>query len=127
MFVRALPVICLAMAACGGSDGGNPADAKQADAAPATVLGVTCPATPAATVTTDNATFSYAPASVTITQGQVVKFTMSSFHNVAPAAAMSDAGLSVGFGMEKCLMFTKAGTFKFKCDPHAFVGTVVVQ
>jgi plastocyanin len=127
--VRLSLFACLVLAAC-GDDGGGAPDAKQADAAGATVVMVTCPATPAATVVTTDASFVYNPAATTINQGQVVKFTMSATHNVAPfngAGAMTDPGLTVNFNQEKCLMFTKTGTFKFLCTPHGFTGTVTVN
>lgn len=116
------------LGACGGDSTNTPTpDApKAADAAPPTVLAVTCPATPAATITTSDATLAYSPASATITQGQVVKFAMSSLHDVEPDAG-GDPGLTVGFNEMKCLMFTHPGTFKFHCGPHNFMGTVIVQ
>jgi plastocyanin len=52
---------------------------------------------------------------------------MSTTHNVVPTTTMSDPGLNVPFGGTKCLMFTKPGTFKFKCAPHGFSGTVTVN
>ena len=94
---------------------------------PATVIAVTCPAPPAKTITADNDKDFYMPSSVTITVGQVVKFTMPSNHNVTPDDTMSDPGLSVNYSETKCLMFTRKGTFGFHCVPHLFTGTVVVQ
>jgi plastocyanin len=128
MFVRALPVVCSvlglgALAACGGGDS-KPIDAPQQNP---TVLAVACPATPAATFSEDDAVFAFNPVSATINQGQVVKFHTTLTHDVEPAATMSDPGIAVGFNMDKCLMFTQSGTFKFKCGPHAFTGTIVVQ
>ena len=128
--LRVSLVMFMALTACGGGDPQaiDAAGSGSADAAPPSVVAVTpCPGTVAATVTSDNASFVYTPAATTITQGQVVKFTMSSTHNVAPTSMMSDPGLNVGFGAEKCLMFTKTGTFKFKCTPHGFSGTVTVN
>jgi plastocyanin len=133
MLGRISLVMMLAVAACGGGDdgGGNgtiDAPAGTADApAAATVKEVAC-AGGEMEVTTDNASFVYSPAATTITQGQAVKFTMSSTHDVAPVTnAQSDPGLRVGFGQSKCLMFTATGTFKFKCTPHGFTGTVTVN
>jgi plastocyanin len=41
---------------------------------------------------------------------------------------VSTTGLfRVDFGATACLKFTAAGSFPFKCEPHQFVGTVVVQ
>jgi plastocyanin len=67
------------------------------------------------------------PSAVSIAVGQIVKFTMPGSHDVEPNRAMSDPGLSVGFGETKCLMFSRTGTFGFHCGPHQFIGTVVVQ
>lgn len=120
--------LVLGLAACGGDDGDNtPADAAAPDSAGGGAVMVTCPATPAATVTTTNAANAYTPKDVTITQGQVVKFTMSSAHDVAPLNASSDPNLRVGFGQERCFMFTATGNFPFKCTPHGFTGSVTVN
>ena len=118
----------LVVAAC-GSDGSTP-DAKPSDARVATAVAVTCPATPAATIATSG--LMDTPSSATITQGQIVKFVMSSEHNVVPGhspsdAAIADPGTNVDFGMTKCLMFTQTGMFGFHCGPHQFNGTVIVQ
>jgi plastocyanin len=125
--------ICLAcsvLVAC-SSDGGGTPDAKQIDApANSFVVAVTCPATPALTVSGvqgQDTKYSYAPMSGTITQGQIVKFTMSVDHDVNPAAMGGDPNLKVGKGMEKCFMFTQTGTYKFFCNPHGFAGMVVVN
>jgi plastocyanin len=98
------------------------------DAAVATVMAVTCPSGAVPTITTVDNVNAYMPSSVTITVGQIVKFMMSSSHNVVPDPPMpTDAGLMVGLGETKCLKFTKAGTFWFKCMPHGFEGTAIVQ
>ncbi len=53
---------------------------------------------------------------------------MHSEHNVVPnTTGMTDAGLMVNLNETKCLMFTKAGTFNFKCGIHGFEGAVTVQ
>jgi plastocyanin len=68
------------------------------------------------------------PKTLSISVGQVVKFTMPSTHNVIPAMlGTTDAGLMVGLNQTKCLMFTKASVFNFQCGPHSFVGTITVQ
>jgi plastocyanin len=155
MRLRSTLVLLAALAACSSSTsntdpnptpdapGSPPSDAAppptdaapRADAAPdapppppATVVAVTCPATPAGAITAlDSNDKAYIPSSVTITVGQIVKFTMPSSHDVEPNPTMSDPGLSVGFGQTKCLMFNHTGTFGFHCGPHQFTGTVVVQ
>ena len=142
--------VLLALAACSSTPntGPNPTpdapgssmDAARNDASPprpdaaidapppvATVLAVTCPATPAKTIVASNSQDIYVPSSVTITVSQVVKFTMPTDHNVTPDDTMSDPGLSVNYSETKCLMFTRAGTFGFHCVPHGFTGTVIVQ
>jgi plastocyanin len=152
MRVRSTPVLLAALAACSSSTsntdpdptpdapGSTPSDGMppRSDAAPmidappppppATVIAVACPATPAKAITAiDSNDKTYMPSSVSITMGQIVKFTMPSSHDVEPNRAMSDPGLSVGFGETKCLMFNRTGTFGFHCGPHQFTGTVVVQ
>lgn len=129
MLAVRISLACSVLVAC-SSDGGGTPDAKQIDApANSFVVAVTCPATPALTVTTTNLElkYTYAPAAGTITQGQVVKFTMSTEHDVTPSAMSSDPNLKVGKGMEQCLMFTQTGTYKFYCTPHGFAGMVVVN
>jgi plastocyanin len=125
-------MVALVIAACGGSDSKTPDAPAQHDApgGGATVQMVTCPGTPAATVTTSG--FMYSPTSVTIMQGQVVQFTMPSSHDVVPGhvpsdSTISDSGLTVNFSETKCLMFTQTGSYGFHCMPHSFNGTVVVQ
>ena len=118
------------LAACGSDDKANPDAGTQSDAGnTATVKKVTCPSgtLPSISSTTGNNN-SYTPSSVTISVGQVVEFKMASAHNVVPSdTGKTDPGLNVGFGEDVCLMFTQAGTYGFKCAPHSFKGTVVVQ
>jgi plastocyanin len=118
-------LITLAAHGCSSSSSSTP----DAPPAVATVMAVTCPATPDATImSSDSNLSSYMPGSVSISVGQIVKFTMSSSHNVAPSlTATTDSGLNVGFGATACLKFTKPGTFGFFCTVHSFTGTVTVQ
>ncbi|MBL8621867.1 MAG: hypothetical protein JNK64_11205 [Myxococcales bacterium] len=108
----------LCLAACGGDDAGTPIDA-----APSSVMTVACgTSTPVATFTAPSFT-AFSPTSATIAVGDVVEFQMPAAHN-----AVSTTGLfRVDFGVTACLKFTAAGTFPFKCEPHQFTGTVVVQ
>ncbi len=119
-------LVCLSMvlAAC-GSDSTKKTDAPMQ--ASQTVNQVNCPATPDATVTTTDATFSYSPNAVTINQNGIVKFTMSAIHDVVPNSTGSDPGLNVGFNTTACLQFTAKGTFGFHCGPHGFTGTITVN
>ncbi len=89
---------------------------------------VTCDGTEAAEVETTGG-FRFSPNAVTITVGQVVKFTSGSTHNVIPGAAPTDSGLSLpAFGATGCLKFTAAGMFKYRCQPHSsMTGTVTVN
>ncbi|MEJ7599216.1 MAG: plastocyanin/azurin family copper-binding protein [Kofleriaceae bacterium] len=126
--LKPVSIALFLIAACGGDDPASP-DAPPgggSDAAPATVMAVAC-STGEPTIVTRNGANMYDPSAVTIAVGQVVKFVNSSNHNVAPLMTMSDAGLDVGFGATKCLKFTAAGSFKFKCTPHEFVGTITVN
>ena len=122
MLVRTSVALLITLAACSDSSSNTP------DAAAATVTTVTCPATPAATITAMDGTNAFMPTGVSISVGQVVKFTMPGTHNVVPNPLKpTDAGLQVNFNETKCLMFTKAGSFGFYCMPHGFPGTVTVQ
>ncbi len=89
-----------------------------------TIQEVTCTGImPAATITTNSTGTAYMPASVTITMGQVVHFTLPTAHN----AQSSTPGLMLGFGADKCLMFTATGTYNFTCTAHGFTGSITVQ
>src|SRR5687767_8093503 len=129
MLRRICFVSLLVLVATCNDDGGGSPDARPADAASnATVVAVTCPATPAATIVAMNESDGrYTPNMAAINQGQVIKFTMSIHHDVTPALTMSDPGLVVAKGQEKCLMFTSTGTFRFYCSPHGFAGMVTVN
>ena len=115
----------LVLAACGGDDGNsNPDAAPGEDAQVATVMEVACVGGEQAIMTMNGA---FDPMAITISVGQAVQFSTESSHNVAPVATMSDPGLNVGFGETKCLKFTRAGTFRFKCTPHGFMGMVTAN
>jgi len=124
MLVRASLATLVMLAAC-SSNSDTP---NTPDAGPPTVMAVTCPATPAASIAADDNTDVFMPSTVSVNVGQIVKFTMPSTHNVVPdPPKATDAGLMVGFSATTCLMFTKAGTFNFKCGIHGFEGAVTVQ
>lgn len=123
----------LLVAACGDDGGtGTPVDSggSNMDAGSAAkVVAVACPATPAATVMTVNGTDSFMPMNTTISTGGVVKFVMSTLHNVEPnpIAPMSDPNTRVNFGETKCLRFDAAGAYGIYCTTHSFAGTITVQ
>jgi plastocyanin len=127
MLLRASLSLLITLAACSDS-GSTPDAAVSIDAPSAAVVTATCPSGTVPTISaTDGNDTSFTPSSVTISIGQIVKFTMPSTHNVVPnPLANTDAGLKVNFNETKCLMFRKAGTFGFQCMPHGFAGTVVV-
>ncbi|MEZ4403172.1 MAG: hypothetical protein R3B06_24320 [Kofleriaceae bacterium] len=114
----------LAVAACGGDDGGTPAvDAAVTVDAPAGPVAVVACAGVTADATVTAPGFAFMPASTSITAGQVVKFTMPATHN-----AKSDTNLwTADFSTDTCVRFTTAGTYPFHCEPHLFTGTIVVQ
>lgn len=121
------------VAACGDDGGtGMPVDSggSNMDAGSAAkVVEVTCPGTPAATVTTTNAVDAYMPMNTSISAGGVVRFVMSTMHNVDPnpIAPMSDPATRVDYGETKCLRFDVAGTYGIYCTAHSFAGTITVQ
>jgi plastocyanin len=130
--LRLAPLLGLsfvALAAC-GDDGGDDGttDGVTVDApSGARVTTVTCPASPAATIATNTAGTMYVPDAATINAGQVVRFDLGSTHDVAPADNTQDSGLLVPLGGDVCLQFSTAGTYRFKCTPHGFTGTITVQ
>jgi plastocyanin len=95
----------------------------------AKVVAVTCPATPAATVMTTNAVDAFMPMNTTISVGGVVRFVMSTNHNLEPnpIAPMSDPATRVDYGETKCLRFDAAGAYGIYCAAHSFAGTITVQ
>ena len=128
MSARLSLVLVSVVAACGGDDGNK----TQVDAATTDVMmtsmGVTrvdpCPGTVDHTVTTPGNR--YEPSTVSATQGQVVRFMVSSNHDVVPQPG-TDPNLVVPLGGDRCYRFTMPGTFSFKCSPHGFTGTITVQ
>jgi len=123
--------LLISLAACGGDapSGGTPDAKPMGDAAVASVVAVTCPASaPTVTTTSNTDTAVYMPMSTTVSVGGIVKFVMPSMHNVAPNPIKpTDDGLKVDFGATKCLQFNKAGTFNFFCSNHSFAGSITVQ
>ncbi len=121
-------VLCLALAACGGGGDDPPVDSMPAgDAPPATVMTVTCDGTEVEEIETTGG-FRFSPMAVTISVGDVVKFTNASNHSLVPGASPTDSGLRGGFGVSTCLKFTAAGTFNFKCNPHSsMTGSITVN
>ncbi|HWU88800.1 MAG TPA: hypothetical protein VN253_16150 [Kofleriaceae bacterium] len=115
----------LVLAACGG--GGGAADAQAADTAGPAVTAVTCPATPAATFTTSGASFN--PSSATVGHGQIVKFESLADHPIGPFPdpSMTDPALVIPETQTKCFRFDRAGTFKFICMHHFYLGTLTVN
>ena len=141
--------VLVLLAACGGDDGGTPrrdaatndgrvvdstmlVDSMMFDAPPdaqAFVLAVTCDGSEVVTVATNGSfMFTYTPNDQTINVDDVVQFVMPNNHNVVPdSTTTTDPGLVVSFNETKCLQFTIAGTFGFKCMPHGFKGSFTVQ
>ena len=118
---------CWILAACGSSSSSTP-DAPTVDAPPPTVRTVTCPPGDMPTVTTSNDVFAFDPMTTLISAHGIVKFVMSSAHNIGPDPNLpSDSGLRVPFGGSACLEFDQAGTFNFLCTVHVFTGKIIVQ
>jgi plastocyanin len=92
------------------------------DATAATVQTVDCTTvTPAMSITTSG--LAYSPAAATIAVNGVIKWTLPSTHNVESTTA----GFAVDYGATKCLKFTAAGQYTYKCTAHGFTGSVTVQ
>lgn len=124
--MKALIPLLLFATACGGGGDGDDTPTPDGNST-ATVMSVTCDGSEVAEVETTGG-FRFSPDAVTITVGQVVKFTNASNHSVVPGAAPTDSGLRAGFGTSTCLQFTTAGTFNYKCNPHSsMTGSVTVN
>lgn len=118
--LRRLPCCAVVvLAACGSSDSSPlPVDA----AVQTTVQTVDCATvSPAMAITTSG--MAYLPQTATIAVNGVVKWTMPTSHNVESTTA----GLAVDYGATKCLKFTVAGQYTYKCTAHGFTGTLTVQ
>jgi len=116
-----LSMFAVLAAACGGDDGATPIDAAAGpDAPPLMATEVSCTGVNAPVITTTG--FAYSPANTTVALNTVVKFTMPLEHN-----ALSNDGLfNADFNGDTCVRFESAGSFRFHCTVHAFIGTVVV-
>jgi hypothetical protein len=132
--MRALWLACV-LAACGG-DGSPAADAHpdsplrdaSVDAppdGPTAVRRVNCPSNPDGTITTNN--FAFVPPSLSIMRNQIVKLMPENIHSVIPHPTKpSDPGLRNGAtGEVRCVQFTEAGAFNYRCGPHASMEGVV--
>lgn len=120
-----IPILATALAACGGGGGGDPdgPPANPPDAMVQHVRMVTCSGTPAGPVTTTPTSF--VPSSVTISVDGQVRFTLGATHNVV--STTPGQMFSLPLGADTCLEFDAPGNYTFKCGPHSFTGTVVVQ
>jgi len=116
-------VILVSVAACGG-DGGDDGDDTTPDGTPITqnVSTVTCPN---ATVDITASLTTYMPASFTTTVGGIVHFNLAGGHDVTSTTVGQTFGLPLN--ANACLQFDAAGTYTFRCSPHGFNGTVIVQ
>ncbi len=118
-------VAATALVACGGDSTATPDAAKGIDSAAAIASEVPCAgATPTATVTAPSFMYTITPSS-TIAVNQVVKFEMVS--GTGHDVNSNGKGFDTGFGVTKCFKFNVAGSYTFKCTPHSFTGTIVVQ
>jgi plastocyanin len=133
-------MVSLIVAGCGGSS----AAASPTSTATATATATTAPtATSVPTATTNpnqatvniiggySAQFSFSPATTTIKVGMTVVWTNASS---TPHTSTSDAGSAVTWdsglispGATFSFTFTRAGTFTYHCNVHAYMhGTIVV-
>ena len=120
-------VLCFAVAACGGGGDGDDDPTPDGPVQNATVMSVACDGTEADTVETTGG-FRFSPMAVTISAGQVVKFTNSPDHSVVPGATPTDPGMQAAASTSTCLKFTESGNFNYKCFPHSsMTGTITVN
>lgn len=113
------------LVACGGDSTATPDAAKVVDSAGAIASEVPCAgATVTTTVTAPGFAYTITPSSM-ITVNQVVKFEMAA--GTGHDVNSNGKGFDTGFGVTKCFKFNVAGSYTFKCTPHNFTGTIVVQ
>lgn len=118
-------IMASTLVGCGSDSTATPDAAKVVDSAPAIASEVPCGgATVTATVTAPGFAYTITPSS-TITVNQVVKFEMAA--GTGHDVNSNGQGFDAGFGVTKCFKFNKAGSYTFKCTPHNFTGTIVVQ
>jgi plastocyanin len=108
--------------ACGGGGDDGADDAPDAVPIPQTVSMVTCPDS---TVDITASLTTYMPPSFTTTVGGIVHFNLAGGHDVVSTTAGQN--FSLPLSANACLQFDAAGTFTFRCTPHGFNGTVIVQ
>ena len=129
MFVRSLLAISLlALVACGDDGGTATPDGPRQDAQVSTVMQVNCQgATIAATFLTRDIRFE--PTAATINRGEIVQFDTTADHPIIPArdGVMTDPEIRLGPSSTKCLKFPAAGTFRFECMTHYYIGTLTVN
>lgn len=88
-------------------------------------------------VTVTNSGFTFSPATITVTAGDTVRFSLGSSHNAVEVSKdefdsngdRSNGGFSTGFGGGTVVM-RSPGTFYYVCTPHAsfgMKGQIVVQ
>lgn len=136
--MRCISLVVAVAAGCGNDGGGGgdagvdgavidaAGDAAMIDAGPQTVFEVMCPEMIEAQVVTIDNPNQFSPETLEIGVGGVVRFVTSSRHDVAPRPGMpSDVGLVVDFEEAKCLQFTQAGSFHYRCRPHDMMFGVV--
>ena len=116
--------------ACGDDGGSGTADAATTpdSSAGGGVMMVTCPASPAVTITTQAAAFDMPTA--TITAGSIVRLVSTPGHPIGPfpgGGTMTDPALTVSEGQSRCFQFANPGTFKFICTAHQYAGTLTVN
>jgi plastocyanin len=116
-------IFAVFLAACGGDDGGGGAidAAPGIDGPPLMASEVSCTGVTSPVITASGSSFN--PAITNVALNSVVKFTMPAEHN----AISSDGLFTADFSGDTCVRFESPGTFRFRCGPHNFLGSVVVS
>lgn len=117
-------VLTLGLASACSSSSEETPDASPDGSGGGGVKAEVVPCTAAATkqITTSDTEAKFTPAAMTVTKGTLVKFVLSSQHDVH-----SGTLFTIAKGQTECVKFNEAGTYTFFCAPHGFTGTVTVQ
>jgi plastocyanin len=125
--IRSILIACavVAFAGCGGDDDGDNGTPDGGAADVEIIPLANCPASVAEDIGTSGAT-AFTNGTVTISVGEVIKFTPTGGHDMQSTAGFAwDTG---ALGTGACVKFNKAGSYPYRCSQHpVMTGTITVQ
>ena len=110
---------------CGGGGSDAPPVDAAIDAPAAAVVRIDpCPATVDQEITAEATRF--VPMTATITTGKVVKYTLSTAHELVPFPE-TDPALAVPANSTRCFRLNKPGLYRYYCKFDSFAGSITVN